>query len=793
MQILGVYLNNIRSYKSSTIVFPSNGITVIYGPTGSGKTSILMAISHALFGFPPGSIKGVFEAYEQPAGKDLLRVGERVGLIRLLITSRGKLYLIERSFEQVGDGYRFRHGRIREYSIDPRTKNITCTWESPIYTSATEFNAKIEEIIGIKEKFGGKGLVKARVYTSALYVPQFNIHEILEYSDEERVEVIERAFGLERYKLAKKNLEEVFKAIEKEIGMLDALIRRLVDDLGRINKEQLKQERLNLEKELSRVTAELERIEAEKAELEKQLGVIKLELEQALQQKQELELQKRMYEDTLKQLKELEERARKRLGDLLAKYKPALGPQGLGLKELVEIASKTLEERQKALSEELEKARLELAELERRLQELNNSIRGLLEEIGRLRGEYSAKKEEQARLDAELEEKRELISRGICPLCLQPITHEHGEKLVKELASRREDVAREVERLEKLLEQREQERGRLMALVEELTQHYEEKKRAIKELEALAQQVVAGISELQGYLESAKSFEARLSSVNYEELKKKLSAVDARIEDLRKRQSGLEERVRALYLRLVELSGQVSGIKAKVGFIDERLKEAERLEKELVEKRSRMERLARLRDKLKSVENVVEHIEDRIISEIASDFRKVYLKYASLLLRDQPISTNVTDKFGVVVKLAVGSRHHEIGSLSGGQSIAISLAYRLALNTVIRAYSPSLRGCTLILDEPTTGFSRELVLRLREVLRTLREAGSGQIIVVTHDETLMEVGDCKIRLELDTVNHETKVHYEECVVGDTDFESYKQFVESLLQEKLKAPKQSIVG
>jgi len=48
-------LENIRSYKKTTIAFPQ-GISLFEGDIGSGKSTILMAIEFALFGL--GSQKG---------------------------------------------------------------------------------------------------------------------------------------------------------------------------------------------------------------------------------------------------------------------------------------------------------------------------------------------------------------------------------------------------------------------------------------------------------------------------------------------------------------------------------------------------------------------------------------------------------------------------------------------------------------------------------------------------------------------------------------------------------------
>ena len=49
MKLNKIILQNIRTYTDETIVF-NEGITLLSGDIGSGKTSLLMAIEFALFG-----------------------------------------------------------------------------------------------------------------------------------------------------------------------------------------------------------------------------------------------------------------------------------------------------------------------------------------------------------------------------------------------------------------------------------------------------------------------------------------------------------------------------------------------------------------------------------------------------------------------------------------------------------------------------------------------------------------------------------------------------------------------
>ena len=80
----------------------------------------------------------------------------------------------------------------------------------------------------------------------------------------------------------------------------------------------------------------------------------------------------------------------------------------------------------------------------------------------------------------------------------------------------------------------------------------------------------------------------------------------------------------------------------------------------------------------------------------------------------------------------------DLDSLSGGERTSLALAYRLALNTMVREEAGMGRESLLVLDEPTDGFSSGQLNRLRDILG---ETGCDQTIIVSHEQELEGVAD----------------------------------------------------
>jgi len=76
-------------------------------------------------------------------------------------------------------------------------------------------------------------------------------------------------------------------------------------------------------------------------------------------------------------------------------------------------------------------------------------------------------------------------------------------------------------------------------------------------------------------------------------------------------------------------------------------------------------------------------------------------------------------------------------ALSGGERTSMALAYRFALNSVVKETVAS-RPELVILDEPTDGFSKEQIFRMRGLLEQL---DSRQVILVSHEKELESMAD----------------------------------------------------
>lgn len=775
MRLLGVYIENIRSYVKTLIVFPVKGITTIYGPSGSGKTSLLMSIRFALFGMAPGGrSRELFDAYKEPHGADLLRANTIRGKVRLLFSTGNKLYVVERVIERQGDSYSSIRGLIEEYLIDEGKVKLG---SSKIFMSRKELDDYVLNILGLHEKKSEKGIATPLVFTTALYVPQFNTHEVLQLDKASRIEIIERALGLDKYKLFKLNYEKASKLLDKRMSIAEARL----NEYTRILRDKSRDKLL---KQLEALISEKKRLEKEKDLIEVEYSKMR-ELEKKIVDKiQELEVKKqelrsiiRECNDKFKKLKDIEGKIKTALnvGDIndeALEYKISIIE-----KDVDALAKKRslIEDQIKELEAELEKTELELKNIKETIFE-NEKL------IAEKRKTMELKKKTIQELEKEYIEVEELIKRGICPVCKQSIPHEHGLTLISE-KKRRIDLEK------KALSELESELFKVFEKVNEykaLVAKIENKRRElINQRQDLVMKRDSILERMQRIAEDKGRLDElitqrsilieELNKIDLKEVEKNLESIENEIHDQKRSLEQVGFSIKSIIEKKEKLSRELGRVDESIKNIEKDLKELDKISEEIGKIQKELNTLREMCEILDNAVRAVDEIEKRVLKILVDEFRQYFYRYLDVLIPDQPVDVIVTDDFALTQKIRIGRSLFNVSSLSGGQNIAISLAYRLALNQTVRQYSPMLKKSVLILDEPTTGFSREIVSRLKELLKTMSGL-EGQVIVVTHDDSLIEAGDCKIKLNLDPQEHKTIVEYDECSLSD----DYRDLVSRLL-------------
>ena len=127
----------------------------------------------------------------------------------------------------------------------------------------------------------------------------------------------------------------------------------------------------------------------------------------------------------------------------------------------------------------------------------------------------------------------------------------------------------------------------------------------------------------------------------------------------------------------------------------------------------------------------ISQIEKQVLLSTLQNFNETYTRWYSILVEDPTKESRIDENFTPIINQ--DGYDQEIGYLSGGEKTSIALAYRLTLNSLMRKETESMKSNLLILDEPTDGFSKNQLGKIRELLDELK---SEQIVLVSHEKEL---------------------------------------------------------
>ena len=244
------------------------------------------------------------------------------------------------------------------------------------------------------------------------------------------------------------------------------------------------------------------------------------------------------------------------------------------------------------------------------------------------------------------------------------------------------------------------------------------------------------INSKQSLIEDKKIKENALLKLNNEigDLLKKLDETKIICQDSEK----VDIEIKELELKKITIEGDLMNKKeilaSRKTDYENNLKQIEIFNKKIIELEEKVDRIA-FTDQISLwlnqhfIPSLVQ-IESQVLVSVKEEFNKLFQKWFYLLIEAGDIDVEIDEFFTPIVNQS-GYRL-EVDSLSGGEKTSIALAYRLALNEIIRRmimFDDNL----LILDEPTDGFSKEQLVQIQHVLEELTAA---QVIIVSHEKEL---------------------------------------------------------
>lgn len=234
MRILRLELINFRSHTNTTIEF-TNGVNIILGRNGSGKSSIQHAIGVALFNSKHIPLK------------NLVTHGAESSTI-IVKFKLDKIYTISRTFG--------------------KSSGTTLANEDGLaVANGNECYDYIKKLMGISVPLD-------TFYQNIIGVNQFNMTSLFMLNASTRKQLINEILGISKYKKAWTNLREIERHFEDEVKELEFAIERLkisMDSYKGIEEKikRAEKEIKKAEKELNKITTKLQEANLLDAEYER--------------------------------------------------------------------------------------------------------------------------------------------------------------------------------------------------------------------------------------------------------------------------------------------------------------------------------------------------------------------------------------------------------------------------------------------------------------------------------------------------------------------------------------------
>lgn len=204
MKPLRLKIEGLHSFREAQDIdftaLCATGVFGIFGPTGSGKSTILDSITLALYGKVERANKNTQGIINHGADRVLVEFSFEIGT-----PGQKRTYKVERLYKRVGENnVNARNSRLSE---------LTPAGEEVLADKDREVTLKVEEILGLT----------VEDFTRAVVLPQGKFSEFLALRDADRRKMLQRLFALEAY--GDKLNDRLKKRLQQAAGDLNGVER----------------------------------------------------------------------------------------------------------------------------------------------------------------------------------------------------------------------------------------------------------------------------------------------------------------------------------------------------------------------------------------------------------------------------------------------------------------------------------------------------------------------------------------------------------------------------------------
>lgn len=384
------------------------GLYLITGDTGAGKTTLFDAIAYALYGEPSG------ETREPNMFRSKYAEAETPTFVELEFQCRGEHYIIRRNPE-----YERPAKRGGGFTTQKADAELHCP-DGRIITKVREVNQTVEDILGIgRDQF-----------TQVAMIAQGDFLKLLLASTDQRIDIFRKIFNTSRYQRLQYRLRDDAAALSKECGKLRDSILQYADGIvcqeGTVPVSGLPVEEIKvlLEGLLEDDRTHQAALVSKRLDLEEENSILAQKISKG-----------RTDQENRKVL----EKTRMELAALIPE---------------VEAAEQTLAER-KAQEPEAEDLKAQAAALREQVPQYD-ALEQLRQERARLSGQLERRKKDAATAQAKLSELQEQLTAGKAELQelntadVEAVTIQHELEKQEEQEEKLADLAMELRALEKL-------------------------------------------------------------------------------------------------------------------------------------------------------------------------------------------------------------------------------------------------------------------------------------------------------------------------------------------------------